>query len=214
MNIFNSIEREIFEVPPVFNSSDQKKYFDFPIRIIRFMKTLRTPTNKVCFLVMFGYFKASKRFFSKQFHQIDITFVAKMIGFSPNQIRIDAYEEATYRRHKKVILEYYGYREFAETAKQTVTNEISSMIRSQLKPKLIMLRIIEILINQKIEIPSYPTLVNFIIDETKRHREKLNKIIESHLNPKIKKILDALLDKEDEQSSKVQRYKLTMLKKI
>jgi hypothetical protein len=86
MKIFNSLEQDAFENPPLFNSVDQNKFFEFPLGIIRFMKNLRTPTNQVCFLVMFGYFKATKRFFSRKFHQKDISFVAKKFGFVVNKI--------------------------------------------------------------------------------------------------------------------------------
>ena len=30
MNILNTVEREAFESPPVFNSVQRKQYFDFP----------------------------------------------------------------------------------------------------------------------------------------------------------------------------------------
>ncbi len=214
LKVLGSTEQESFENPPLFNSVERKKYFDFPLRIITSMKTFRTPTNQVCFLVVFGYFKATKRFFSRKFHQKDIAFVAKRIGAPPNRIKLDSYDRATYHRHKKIVLEFYGFREFDEKAKQIVIKEISSMIRSQLRPKLIMLRTLEILISQKIEIPSYHILSHMIFDEIKHHKQQLTKIIESNLNLETRKMLDALFDKEDEQSSKVQKYKLTLLKKF
>ncbi len=33
MNILNTVEREAFESPPVFNSVQRKQYFDFPLRL-------------------------------------------------------------------------------------------------------------------------------------------------------------------------------------
>ena len=87
----------------------------------------------------------------------------KRIGVGLNKIKIDSYDKTTYQRHQKIILEYYGFREFDENAKQIIVKEIASMIRSQLRPKLIMLRIIEILVSQKIEVPNYLTLANLIV---------------------------------------------------
>jgi hypothetical protein len=160
------MEQEAFENPPLFNSADQNKFFEFSLKIIRFMKRLKTTTNQVCFLVIFGYFKATKRFFSRKFYQKDISFIAKKYGFVVNQIKLDSYEETTYRRHKKIILEHCGFREFNEESKQILIKEISSIIRSQLRVKLILIRTIEILINLKIEIPSY-TIANLIVEEIK-----------------------------------------------
>jgi TnpA family transposase len=214
MKILNSEERETFEIPPVFNSVDRKKYFEFPLKIIRFIKGLKTPTNQVCFLVTFGYFKATKMFFSKKFHQKDIEFVARRFGIDPNQIKIESYEKPTYHRHKIIIREYFGFREFDEEAIKIVIKEINSIIRSQLRAKLILIRITEILMSRKIEIPSYTILANLIIDELKNHKQELILVIENQLTPKTREMLDALLEKEDNQSSKIQRYRLTLLKKF
>jgi hypothetical protein len=59
-----------------------------------------------------------------------------------------------------------------------------------------------------------PILANLIIDEIKEHKQELLRIIESHLTSDTKSMLDELFEKEDNQSSKVQRYKLTLLKKL
>ena len=214
MKILNSEERETFEIPPVFSGVDRQKYFEFPLKIIRFIKSLRTPTNQVCFLVAFGYFKATKMFFSRKFHQKDIAFVAKRFGIDPKQVKIESYEKTTYHRHKIIIREYFAFREFDEEARKIVIKEISSIIRSQLRAKLILIRITEILISRKIEIPSYTILANLIIDEIRNHKQELVMVIENHLTSEIRQMLDALLKKEDKQTSKIQRYKLTLLKKF
>jgi len=65
MNIFNTLEQETFESPPVFNSVDRLKFFFAPLLFGDSMESMRTPTNKVCFIVMAGYFKARRKFFCK-----------------------------------------------------------------------------------------------------------------------------------------------------
>jgi len=35
MKILNSIEQEAFELPPVLNSAERKRHFDFPVAILR-----------------------------------------------------------------------------------------------------------------------------------------------------------------------------------
>jgi len=77
MKIFNSLEKEAFDSPPVFNSAERKQFFSLPLLIKDSIADLRTPTNKVCFLVVAGYFKARRKFFARQFHQADIEFVAR-----------------------------------------------------------------------------------------------------------------------------------------
>jgi len=69
MKIFNTLEEEAFESPPVFNSAERKRFFSLPEMLKDSMANLRTPTNQVCFLVAAGYFKARHKFFARQFHQ-------------------------------------------------------------------------------------------------------------------------------------------------
>ena len=50
MKVLNSIEQEAFEFPPVFNSAERKRHFDFPVAIQQIAAELRTSTNQLCFL--------------------------------------------------------------------------------------------------------------------------------------------------------------------
>ena len=59
MNILNTVEREAFESPPVFNSVQRKQYFDFPTELRRLAGELRARTHQLGFLLSAGYFKAA-----------------------------------------------------------------------------------------------------------------------------------------------------------
>jgi TnpA family transposase len=219
MKILSTPEKESFENPPIFNSAERKRFFSFPSEIEQIADTLRTPTNKVCFLVMWGYFKATRKFFSRNFHQKDIQFVAGRLGLPTNQIKLADYDKVSYLRHKKIILDCFGFKEFDKEAERAVSKEINAMVRSQLRPRLMMLKVLEILKRNKVELPSYNLLTNLIVTEINRHKRELTKIIESHLTPENRQLLDSLLEKKEdgcsqEPSSKGQRYRLTLLKKF
>ena len=49
MNILNTVEREAFDSPPVFNSVQRKRYFDSPSKLRRFVAGLRRPAHKLGF---------------------------------------------------------------------------------------------------------------------------------------------------------------------
>lgn len=66
MTIFNALEQEAFESPPVFNNAERLNFFFAPLMFNDSMESMRTPTNKVCFIVMAGYFKARRKFFARQ----------------------------------------------------------------------------------------------------------------------------------------------------
>lgn len=81
MKILNSVEQEAFESPPVFNCFQRKQHFDFPQTIQQAAASLRTPANRLCFLLSCGYFKATKRFFPVQtFRSRDVEYVADRAG--------------------------------------------------------------------------------------------------------------------------------------
>jgi hypothetical protein len=51
MKILNSIEQEAFELPPLLNSAERKRHFDFPVAILQIAAELRTAANQLCFLL-------------------------------------------------------------------------------------------------------------------------------------------------------------------
>ena len=51
MKILNSIEQEAFELPPVLNSAERKRHFDFPVAILRITAELRTSANQLSTIV-------------------------------------------------------------------------------------------------------------------------------------------------------------------
>src|SRR5271166_6813093 len=150
MKIFNTLEEEAFETPPEFNSAERKRFFSLPLLLKDSQANLRTPTNKVCFLVTAGYFKARRRFFAKQFHLTDIEYVARQIGMNLAEVSVEAYNKDTYARHQRVILDYFGCKPFDEAALTFTTREIASLVRVQLRPKLALVAIIQVLTRKKI----------------------------------------------------------------
>ena len=214
MKIFNTLEEEAFESPPVFNSAERKRFFSLPLLLEESMVNLRTPINKVCFLVVAGYFKARRKFFARQFHQTDIEYVARQIGINPSEVFIESYSKETYARHQRVILSYFGYSPFDEVAKTIITHEIAALIRVQFRPKLVLLEIIQVLIVKKIAIPSYNLLADLIVSALNSHQRTLSEIIDDCLTENQRTHLDTLLEKEPSNSTEEGwRYRLTLLKK-
>lgn len=214
MKIFNTLEEEAFESPPVFNSADRKRFFTLPLTLIDSMVNLRTPTNKACFLVAAGYFKARRKFFGLQFRQTDIEYVARQINVNSIEIDAEGYGRATNARHQRVILSYFGCNPFDKTAKTFIASEIEMLVRVQFRPKLVLLEIIQTLIRKKIAIPSYNVLADLIISALNRRQHTLSKIIDDDLNKHQRTHLDNLLGKEpSSKAGEGWRYRLTLLKK-
>jgi len=144
IKILNTTEKNTFESPPVFNSVERRRFFTLPQMLNESMENLKSPTNKVCFVVTAGYFKARHRFFARQFHQTDIVYVASQIGVQINDVDTSAYDKATYLRHQRVILDYFDFAPFDTVARAFAKYEIFIMLRVQFRPKIILLDIMHV----------------------------------------------------------------------
>lgn len=214
MKIFNSLEREAFDSPPVFDSAERKRFFSSSVSLNDLLASLRTSTNKVCFLVTAGYFKARRKFFARQFRQTDIEYVARQLDVLPGEVRVEDYSKETYTRHQSAILDYFGCGPFDETANIFTVGEIAALVRVQFRPKRVLLEIIQVLIHKKIVIPSYNVLADLIVAELNRYQATLSEIVADCLGEPQRAKLDALLEKEAVgETEEGWRYRLTLMKK-
>lgn len=62
MNILSTSEKDEFDTPLIFNSAQRKKFFETPPDLMQEVNKLRTPANKIAFVLAYGYFSARKRF--------------------------------------------------------------------------------------------------------------------------------------------------------
>jgi TnpA family transposase len=219
MNILNAVEQEAFESAPVFNSFQRKQYFDFPQAIQQATANLRTPANQLCFLLSCGYFKASKRFFSaRTFHPRDVEYVVGRTGLRLEQIELHLYAKETSSRHRGFILDFYGFKPFRPHGRPVLAEEIARLLRSQIKPKVIFWRCVDVLIREKIEVPGYFPLADQILSAIKTQNQTLAATIERTLDTATRAVLDDLLRQEplagDTVPGKTSAYKLTLMKKL
>lgn len=211
MKIFNRLEEAEFESPLKFNSIERKHFFATSIAINVLLENLRTPTNKICFLIALGYFKARKRFFARQFLESDIQFVANQLKLNASDVHLETYSKETCSRNQLLILQHFGYSPFNQAAKEILLNEIKRLAKIQPRPKVILLELIETLIYKKIEIPSYRTFSDLIIPTLNHHQKKLGETVFNSLNENQRLKLDSFLQKEDENLD--WSYRLTLFKK-
>ena len=189
MKILNAVEQEAFESPPVFNSVQRKEYFDFPLALRHLAASLHAPTHQLGFLLSSAYFKATKKFFApSDFRQRDIEYVAAQLSFSETRFDFADYSDRTRQRHQALILKFYGFRAFDHQMRHFLIEEIACMVRSQLKPKLILWRCVDTLIREKIEVPSYFRLTELSLSATNRRKQDLATAIERTLSQDTRRL--------------------------
>src|ERR1035437_4251700 len=217
IKILNQYEIKTFDFPPEFNGDERKKFFNLQKWTAETIKTFRTPTNKVGFVLQLGYFKATNKFFTyRKFHKNDIEFIARKLELSTEDIDFSAYKERTVIRHREIILENLGFQKFDEQSKQIVIEESFSLALKQIKPRFMFWSLVDFISRKKIEVPSYYQLSEIITNALKKFEEILLDSIKKEISRKEKQFLDELLDvcdPKEEQIGKVKRYKLTLLKK-
>jgi hypothetical protein len=218
MQILTAAELKAFDTPPLLSHPQRETLFRISARLASILASLRSPTNQVGLLLTVGYFRATKRFFVPPFSPADVVYVTKQLGYIPEQINLDAYDnKASASRHRRLTLDYLGFRPFNALARQEMTQEIRVMVRSQMRPKAIFLQLLKLLETRKTEIPSAYTLTELITQASQQHKRELTATIEAHLSPTHRALLDALLEKQEplwQPEPQVQRYKLTLLKRF
>ena len=202
----------------MFSDAERATFFQVSESLDAMLATLRSPTNRVCLVLTVGYFRATKRFFAPPFHQSDVIYVATSLGYTPEQMALETYDaKATASRHRQLTLAYLGFRPFNGQVRQAMVQEIRTMIRSHMRPKAIFGQVLTLLATRKTAIPSAYTLTELITHASRDHQRDLTAIIETHLSPTQRVLLDALLDKQEtlwQPEPHVQRYKLTLLKRF
>jgi len=212
MKFLTTTEQQAFDSPPEFNASERKRFFVITDGLQKILDSLKTPTNQVCFVLSVGYFRAAKRFFSRQFREADVRFVAARLGYIPEVVGVEEYEKSRFTRHRNQILDYLGYGVFDAAVANELTPHIRSMVRARMAPKFILARLVEILESAKTEVPSARILAELIGDETQRHEAELSALLINELTSKQRALLNDLFDKEGD--SDASRMKLTLLKRF
>ena len=91
------------------------------------------------------------------------------------------------------------------------------MVRSQARPKLMLVRSVEFLQTRKTEIPSITTLTDCLSRTIRQHQRQLATALAARLSTTQRALLDALLakaDSDEEPPSPWQRYRVTLLKRF
>ncbi|MCJ8335762.1 MAG: Tn3 family transposase [Epibacterium sp.] len=211
MRILTANQQQAFDRPPLFDHRDRKKYFDLPKGLMDIAKNLRTPGGQIGFLLMCGYFKATRRFYQSQdFHDRDIEAVARMLGLPSARFTPDAYAKQTRQRHQKIILDFHGFTPFDRSMSDALAIEIATMARMHLKPRLVFDRCVDFLIQNRVQVPSAYRLNDLIRAGLHDRKAELIALMDRHLSDDARVLLDDLFSAPGDQN----RHRLTLLKKL
>ena len=170
IKIFNKNDIKAFDSPPVFNGEERKRFFYLPKWAGEFVESFRSSTNRIGFMLQVGYFKAVNKFFTSQnFHQSDIEFVAHRLNIPSKTIDLSTYTRTTFERHQELILENMGIQKFDQTTKKLLISEARNLCSKQIKPRLMLMSMMNFLREKKIEIPGYHTFSEVIANSLRNN---------------------------------------------
>ena len=119
--ILSPLKQRDFDIPSKLNSKKRALFFSLNHEILEFVKSLRTPTNQVGFVLQLGYFRSNGKFFTQQhFKSPDIDFVMKMLNISPEEINLSTYVQKTPIFHRQKILKFLQWGVVARTPRKGV----------------------------------------------------------------------------------------------
>ena len=175
---------------------------------------MRGSANKVYISLAYCYFKVSFQFFDTTYAK-DLHYLARHFSAEHLNLNWEHYQRDTKNNHKELILKFMGFRHFDNVESQkTVVNFIERYARVQKKPKECFYQTAVKLRKEKIEIPAYDKLQKLILKTYSIHEENLLQIVDSELSKHDKKLFDKFFDKNAQEDTRTNQYKLTLLKRF
>ncbi|MEI7488027.1 MAG: DUF4158 domain-containing protein [Chryseobacterium sp.] len=207
--ILSKSQQKEFDRPPKFSLVERRMVFEIPDSLRGSLRKLESPSSIVGFILQYGYFKTSGKFFYVDtFNSEDIEVICKWNKFNINDINWSSYRSVTFYHHQKAILKYFGICAFGKRERQKVFSEATRLLKKQKRPDILFWILAEYLRNHKIEVPTYYALSSLIQESMKQLNRHYSETIRDLITQPLKDLLDGLLEKEEESFI----YTLTKLK--
>ncbi|MFH0754947.1 MAG: Tn3 family transposase, partial [Candidatus Omnitrophota bacterium] len=192
---------------------ERKQFFRLSSAGFDIVGSLRTPTNKVGFVLLYGYFKATNKFFrAKDFLKSEIDFLCENFHVPSGSIDFSEYEATTLDRHQKIILDLMSCTPFTDETKQLLLQEALELCAGHMRPKVIFSTLVDFLKEKRIEVPTYYILAEIITAALNQYENSFRASLSAIITKEDMRHLDSLLESCGGNPNLL-TYKLTSLKK-
>ena len=204
--ILSKEEEKIFNQKPIFTLSQQKYYFAIPKRLL---EKIDSNHNKIYFVLLFGYFKATNKFFNNLDSDENMEYIASDILKISNWIGDNTITKTTFHRYKQIIKQHLFINEYTAEIKTILLNEAIDLASKFTHRKRIFYSLVELSKKLKIEVPSYTELSHIItLSINSQKKDILEKLVPLMKDPNLE-LLDKFLEKDEEYKN---RWNLTHYK--
>ena len=214
IQILSDKKRIEYVHPPVFGAKERKHFFRLPASLEVKVQSFPVLANRIGFRLMFGYFLASKRFYSSEhFRQRDIQFLCKQNGILFFGFDASAYKRSTYNRHRQMILKHFAFQAYQlKVHDSLIINAIEEQVYSWEEYHLIIQYVLDWLEWRHIEKPTYYTLQVILTKSVRNRNKQINERFKTMLTNEHKQSLNQLLEKSTDSGK--DEYVLTYLQNL
>lgn len=204
---------EEFERPPACSVIKQRYFFSIPSWMKPLLRGLDSDINRVGFLLQWGYFRASGRFFkTSRFATGDVHFVSKLLKVAVSFEQLQTYDRATVGRHRHLIRAELGVKPFQDAAKEMALHEARHLVTRQVSPSAVFGSLCGFIRAHRIEVPAYHTLAVLITQAFNEFELNLFTLLKRELTSGQVVLINSLFDKLERDDSRQQTYRLSTLR--
>ena len=202
-----------FERPPIFSFVKQRYFFVIPIWMKPLLRGLESDVNRVGFLLQWGYFRASGRFFRTSRYAVsDVQFVSRVLKAAVTFEQAQSYDRATVGRHRQLIRAELDVAAFQGFAKELARGEARHLVTRQVSPSAVFGSLCEFIRTHRIEVPTYHTLAVLITQAFNEFEQNLFRLLRQELTAEQRALIDSLFDKLERDGTRRETYRLSILR--
>ncbi|NEW61103.1 Tn3 family transposase [Sulfurovum sp. bin170] len=209
LRILTKEEEKFLEQSPKFTYQQKEYFFKLPSSLMDTLISVDKASNKTLLILMFGYFKATNRFFKIESSDENLFYIEEI--YNLKKTKIISSSSRTIQRYKRLIKTHLGIKPYDNSIEKQLQQEAINLANNFVHRKKILYSLIEFSKKLKIEIPSYSELLRIISVALSYPKINVLNKLESYLNDERLKVLDDFLDKN---SSYKNKYNIIQYKRI
>ncbi len=209
-NILSKNEENIFNTPPKLNRNEQVILLNPQVSLLNKLVLFENDTNKAIFILMYGYFKLSNKFYSiENYLESSNSYVLEL--FSLNDLNGLEISKRRFQQYQKEIRSILLIDNYEEKAVETLQKAADKLANNFINRKAIFYSLVELSKKLNIEIPSYTELSRIItLALNSQKKDILDKLL-PYMADKRLEVLDEFLQKDTNSKN---RWNLTYYKKM
>lgn len=212
MSVFQILtqeEEKKFELPPKFDPLSQNHFFKVTSVVSGIIAEIKSDSNKILFILMYGYFKATNKFFEIQKDDENYLYIANRNNF--DSFDFNTITPRTAQRYKQLIKSYLGINRFTPKIELKLQHHAVELANNFTHRKKIFFSLIDYSKKLNIEIPSYTTISKIIGDALNHQTKDILLHLKTFQNDERLALLDDFTEKNENFTNK---YNIGFYKKL